>query len=483
MSNERATKELKIRKPERTQIEIITASIDDFIDENHLARRIWAFIEGLDTTTLFSALKTQEGKPGQRAIDRRVLLSLWLYAIISGIISGREIERKIKSDNAFRWLAGGLNINYHTIDDFRSQNEKSFEDIMAQLMASMVSAEILSGETIAIDGMKISAKAKGSRFHRKDKIEEHLEQAKAYLKELNNSSEKQINLKKAAAEKRAARERVAKCEKALATFEELSDKSDKARVSITDSESRIMKGGNGAGYRPAYNVQVATDMESFVIAGIEVTQDHNDSSGIKNILPTLEKNLPKYPKSLVTDAGYPCYKHLHLLEEKGIEYYSQQDKKKRGRKSSPISFFRENSTFDKSTETLVCPAGKIFQMKAYAAPDGFIDYKFTRNKKSCEECNLLERCLAKRDLYQTISFKIKNSKHESLIKKLAKNNESTTGIDLLKKRFSMELPHAVIKQRFRYRQVCVQTINRVKSEILLVVLAHNFLRWQSLQRS
>ena len=488
MSNQNKIKGLKVRKPERAQVQFVSTSLDDLIDESHLARKIWHFVESLNTTVLFSGLKTQEGKAGQRAIDRQVLLALWLYALISGITSGREIARRIESDNPFKWIAGGLHINYHTIDDFRSTNKDSFGDLMVQMIASMISADVISGETIAVDGMKISAKAKGSRFHRKKTIEEYLAQAEAYLKQLEESSMEELNRKKKAAKERATKERVTKCKKALATFEELKDKSGKARVSITESEARVMKGSNGAGHKPSYNVQVSTDVDSFIITGIEVTQDYNDSHGIEKVLPEIEKNLGKPPKSMITDAGYPTFNNMALLDEKGIEYYSQVDKKKRGRKDSPVTFFRENSKFDKHTGILVCPANQEFKLKPYKAPDGFIDYKFYRNKKTCEHCNLLNQCLgkqgqSKQGMFQTVSFKVKSDEYDILFEKLKINNETDKGQELLKKRFSMELPHAVIKQLFKYRQACVQTMDRVKSEILLVVMAHNFLRWQSLQET
>ena len=483
MSAKRNIKDLKVRTPERTQVEMVSASLDDLIHEDHIVRKIWQFVIDMDTSVLYSDLKTQKGKAGQRAIDRKVLLTLWLYALISGITSGREIARRIESDNPFKWIAGGLSINYHTIDDFRSTNKDSFGKLMVQMIASMLFAEVLSGETIAIDGMKISAKAKGSRFHRKPKIEKYLAQAEEYLKELEESSDSELSSKQKAAKERAAKERIAKCKKALATFDELSDKSDKARVSITDSEARVMKASNGNGSKPSYNVQVATDMDSFIITGVKLTQDHNDWHGIEKVLPEVEKNLGKTPKAAVTDGGYPSYKNMVLLGEKGVEYYSQSDSKKSGCRKSPIEFFRQNSAFDKKTEILTCPANKEFKLKYYSAPDGFLDYKFYRNKKDCEHCEVLKQCQGKQSFFQTVSFKVKNDEYDALLEKLTKNNESEVGEVLLKKRFSMELPHAVIKQLFKYRQACVQTMERVKSEILLVVIAHNFLRWQSLQRN
>ena len=50
---------------------------------------------------------------------------------------------------------------------------------------------------------------------------------------------------------------------------------DKARVSTTDPEAQVMKMGDG-GFRPAFNVQFATDTKTQVITGVEVTNSGSD---------------------------------------------------------------------------------------------------------------------------------------------------------------------------------------------------------------
>jgi hypothetical protein len=48
-----------------------------------------------------------------------------------------------------------------------------------------------------------------------------------------------------------------------------------ARVSTTDPEARVMKMPDG-GFRPAYNVQLATDVSSGIVLGVAVTNDGTD---------------------------------------------------------------------------------------------------------------------------------------------------------------------------------------------------------------
>ena len=75
--------------------------IDDLIDETHQARIIWAFMEGLDLSELYGQVKSVEGKPGSPAIDVKLLMAIWLYAIIDHETSARRIADLCKNHNAY----------------------------------------------------------------------------------------------------------------------------------------------------------------------------------------------------------------------------------------------------------------------------------------------------------------------------------------------------------------------------------------------
>jgi len=58
-----------------------------------------------------------------------------------------------------------------------------------------------------------------------------------------------------------------------------------ARVSTTDPEARVMKMPDG-GFRPAYNVQLATDVSSGIVMGVSVINDGTDQG---EALPMVEQ--------------------------------------------------------------------------------------------------------------------------------------------------------------------------------------------------
>jgi hypothetical protein len=78
---------------------------------------------------------------------------------------------------------------------------------------------------------------------------------------------------------------------------------DKARASTTDADSRVMKMGDG-GFRPAFNVQLATATNSQVITGADVTNSGGDQG---QLAPMVEQHHQRYdekPKEALVDGGF-----------------------------------------------------------------------------------------------------------------------------------------------------------------------------------
>src|SRR6185503_13201104 len=109
----------RMREPVRDQIELRAVDIDSLVGSDHVARIIWGYVERLDLRELEDRIKAREGTPGGPAIAPRLLLALWLYATSEGVGSARALCRLIELHDAYRWLAGGVWVNYHTLSDFR----------------------------------------------------------------------------------------------------------------------------------------------------------------------------------------------------------------------------------------------------------------------------------------------------------------------------------------------------------------------------
>ena len=115
----------RLRRPDRNQGLMQTCWLDDVLPADPQARTIWAVVEKLDLSRFVEALQARGSDPGRSATDPRLLVALWLYATVEGMGSGREIARLCECHDAYRWLCGGVPVNYHTLNDFRVGHEKA----------------------------------------------------------------------------------------------------------------------------------------------------------------------------------------------------------------------------------------------------------------------------------------------------------------------------------------------------------------------
>ena len=82
----------RLRVPERNQIDTHWAALDDLIADDHPVRAVWAFVVGLDLSTLHDAIKAREGQPGHPPAAPQLMMALWLWATIDGVGSARRLR-------------------------------------------------------------------------------------------------------------------------------------------------------------------------------------------------------------------------------------------------------------------------------------------------------------------------------------------------------------------------------------------------------
>src|SRR5437879_11490814 len=61
----------RLRRPERQQIGLHMAAVDDLVAADHPVRAVWAFAQGLDLRALHDAVKAREGVAGPGAAGAR----------------------------------------------------------------------------------------------------------------------------------------------------------------------------------------------------------------------------------------------------------------------------------------------------------------------------------------------------------------------------------------------------------------------------
>ncbi len=144
---------------------------------------------GLDLRGLYQRIQAVEGGPGQAPADPRILLALWLYATLRGVGSARELNRLCEHHTAYRWLCGGVSMNYHTLSDFRTQHAELLDRLLTESVASLMAEGLVTLDRVAQDGIKVRAGAGAALFRRQPTLEEALAQAEEQLRQLKQELE------------------------------------------------------------------------------------------------------------------------------------------------------------------------------------------------------------------------------------------------------------------------------------------------------
>lgn len=328
----------RINFPIRNQMEFKNFCLDDLIPEDHKVRYVWNYIQDLDMSGFITKILSVEGSAGRPATDPRLLLALWIYAIIEGIGNGRVIERYCTEHNAFKWLCGDVSVNYHTITDFRSDNKELLDELLTQSVTIFLNQGLIDLKRIAQDGIRVRASAGSASFRREETLEDHYIIAKEYVEQLISEQEanpNEIINRKKAAELRGAKQKEADIKRALEELKLLKKNKEEAkkkqrkklteeekknvRASSIDPEARKMKMANG-GFSPAYNAQIATDTKTQVIVGVSVT---NAGSDIGQMIPMYEQIQKRYNQQpsewkievndWLVDGGYNEHNDLETL--------------------------------------------------------------------------------------------------------------------------------------------------------------------------
>ena len=348
----------RVMTPQRNQVELRAVDLDALLAADHPARTVWAFVQTMDLAPLYARIKSVAGRGGAPAIDPAVLVALWLWATIDGVGSAREVDRLCERDDAYRWICGGVGVNYHSLAEFRTLHEAWLDAQLTRSIAALMDRRLVTLNAVAQDGLRVRAHAKASSFRRREKLAELLaqaqEQVQALKRELTEDAGASTRRKQAAIE-RAAREREQRLAAAVAAMDKLQrkpspepktpkpskrrgrragadapgtgdDTADKPqaqpeaepRVSTTDPEARVMKMADG-GFRPAFNAQLAVDADTQLIAAVAITSSGSDMGQMSPMHQDIVQRYATTPEYWLADGGFTKLQAIDELTERGTQ--------------------------------------------------------------------------------------------------------------------------------------------------------------------
>jgi len=316
-------------------MELRSVDLESLLPADHAARAVWEFVESLDVSPLYAEVQSVEGSAGRPAIDPRIYLALWLYATIEAVGSARALERLTRQHDAYRWILGGVSVNHHSLSDFRVQHGEFLDRVLTHSVAVLMEQKLVTLKRVSQDGIRVRASAGASSFRRQPSLEHCLQEAEDQVERLRQELEtdpEATNRRQAAARQRAAQDRQRRVKAALEQMADVAAKKpaaekDKARVSTTDAEARVMKMGDG-GFRPAYNGQFAVDTETQTVVGVSVSNSGSDQGQLVPMLKQLEKRYEAIPAESLVDGGFAGLNDIEKASELGTKVYAPVAKPK-----------------------------------------------------------------------------------------------------------------------------------------------------------
>ena len=478
----------KLRTVERQQVMMATICAEQLISADHKARAIWRLVGKMDLSRFMEPLRTTRGCAGRPAWDPHLLISVWVYAYSEGISSAREIEAMMQWEPGLQWLSGLVEVNHHTLSDFRVDHKQALDELFAQLLAMLEKAEVLSLEQVMHDGTKIRALAGADTWRREKTLRERLKQARELVAQMGDPGAAESgNKRKQAAQERALREQAEKLEAAVkemaALQAEKSREEEKAavRVSQQEPEARLMKHGDNA-IAPSYNAQISTEGKNKIIVGAHLSQCSSDAQSLMPALEEVAQNLGKKPRQVVVDGGFTNRENIIGCAAQNIDLVgSMRDPKERSAaamKSLGIAAEFAPGAFRilDNGASLECPAGCRLEALRKNRKRGDLYQQYRAGGKDCEVCRYQTQCCPRKPQRgRTVSIRLEEQADVAAFRKKMETEEYQASY---RKRGAVaEFPNAWIKDKLGLRKFRVRGMVKAGSELLWACLTYNIMQW------
>lgn len=506
----------------QNQPQLLPPSLDELIPPGHAVRVVNAAV---DRMPLDGLLATYEGGGASR-YHPRLGLKVILYGYLDGIYSSRRLAKALRENVHYMWLAGGLRPDFRTLNRFRSSRLKGvIDEAFVALTELLVEAGLVSLQESFVDGTKLEAQAnrytfvwgKSTRKH-KAKLERKLrellrqidaendaenarygdrdldevgedappitaEQLERKLREL----EERLRQQPAAppAERRVLRKAVKQIHQdylpRLAKYERQQEiLGDRNSYAKTDPDATFMRMKedhmrNGQ-LKPGYNVQISTEQQ--FITNVTVHQDRTDTTTLPEHLDHFRQLHGRDPAVVVADAGYGSEENYQDLEARGCDAYVKyptfdEEQRKRRKRTFAVREF----VYDIATDTYGCPGGRrliLVHTRTRRTQTGYQSFEQIYEADDCTGCPLKARCCPqseRRRLYlRPVLERYRSEVRERLL--------SSAGEQYRKRRLiEPEAVFAQIKHNGQFRRFLLRGLDKVKTEIGLVAMAHNLKKW------
>ena len=292
------------------QAYLLPPNVKDVLGSAHLCFRVHAMVEQLAVSRFEQAY----GAEGRLAYPPQMMLKVWLYAFCLGVSSTRRLERRIREDMAFRYLAGGLEPDHKTLSEFLRRHRRAINDLFTQVVQMARRAGLGKLGHVAIDSTRVRAQASRHRVVsweqlRRAQWARDRRRVRAFQQKASGQDAEEDGGVRLSAEQQQALS-----EQALPAL----PKKGRQQVSLTDPESRFLR--TAQGWELGYASDLAVSDDHLIVA-TRVTQNATDKDSLVAMVDEVERNCRARPEKVTGDSGFFSGRALREVKERGIELY------------------------------------------------------------------------------------------------------------------------------------------------------------------
>src|SRR3984957_2739697 len=459
-----------INGEDRQQPALLPHSLEDYVGEANPVRVIEVFIDELDLAALgFSGMTP--AATGRPAYHPSTLLKIYLYGYLNRVQSSRRLERETQRNIELMWLTGRLAPDFKTIADFRRDNGAAIRAVCGQFVELCRRLKLFTRAIVAIDGSKFKAVNNRDKNYTVAKVTGRMEQVNAsiarYLRALDQADREESDI--AEAKSGRLKEKIAGLRQqmlALKVMEQTVQDAPDHQVSLTDPDARSMATSGKGTATVGYNVQIAVDAEHHLIVAHEVINQGYDRHQLAPMALKTQQATGREQITALADRGYFNGDQVLSCEGTGVAPIVPKTLTSSGAKRG--LFTRQDYIYDAEHDHYTCPAGaKLTKIRRRV--DHTEDFDRYRHLSACSACPLRPRCTP------TQRRIIKRWEDEDVLDRMQDRLPPMPDA-MAVRRQTVEHPFGTLKAWMGATHFLTRTLDKVRTEMSLHVLAYNLRR-------
>ena len=456
-----------IEGEDRTQVTLLPACLDDYVEAENPVRVVEVFVDGLDLGAL-GFVGVDPAATGRPAYHPAVLLKLYIYGYLNRIQSSRRLEREAQRNVELMWLSGRLMPDFKTIANFRKDNGRAIRNVCRQFIVLCRQLNLFTEAIVAIDGSKFKAvnnrdknftPAKMQR--RMVQIEESIARYLAAMDTADRAEPEAAELKKGRLQEKIAalKEQMQR----LKILEAQMLASPDQQLSLTDPDARSMKSRDGG--IVGYNVQTAVDAKNHLIVAHEVITEGVDRDQLARMAEQAHEATGIEALTVVADRGYFKGERILDCDQAGIT--PLVPKSLTSNSKADGRFDKQDFVYLAADDEYRCPAGQRAIKRFTTIEHGMTLHKYWSS--ACPRCPLKVQCTTSD--YRRIT----RWEHEVVLE--AMQDRLDRQPDAMKlRRQTVEHPFGTLKAWMGATHFLTKRLPRVSTEMSLHILAYNLKR-------